>query len=192
MVRFFDVMVSLMLLMLLLPLFLITGLLIKLNTKGPVFYRDLRVGYNKTIFLMFKFRSMSLNQQSSDNWSTQKNDSRITSVGFFLRKSSIDELPQLINVLLGQMSIVGPRPESPRSESVYTKKYWDEVHEIRPGITGLAQVNGRSNLTLDKKIEFDLIYKDKIVQLSGLSQFFYNIKIIFSTILVVLFKKGTN
>ena len=165
--RFFDFVLSLMLTMLLIPLGLVIAALIRLEDNGPVFFVQRRVGIYGKEFSMYKFRSMRIdaeeikNQLISDDENSvlfkMKEDPRITRIGKFLRKFSIDELPQLINVILGDMSIVGPRP--PLLSEV--QQYDDKVHRkflVRPGITGLWQVSGRSNLSWDESVRLDLYY----------------------------------
>lgn len=192
MVRIFDFLSSLSALIILSPLFIVLSIIIKLTSKGPIFYLDTRVGKNKINFKMLKFRSMKINLQNSDNWFTQENDPRITKIGSFLRKTSLDELPQLINVLKGDMSLVGPRPESPFSKDSYDEFYWEKVHNVKPGITGLAQINGRSNLKLQRKMEFDIEYVDKFNSFSNFKSLVYNIEILLKTVKIVLIKSGSN
>lgn len=191
-VRIFDIAVALVVLIFAVPVFLLVAILIKVTSVGPVFYLDRRVGLQGEEFLMYKFRSMKQNTQDHKNWFTSENDSRITAVGKFLRKSSLDELPQLVNVINGDMSLVGPRPESPRSKESYTDDYWIEVHKIRPGITGLAQINGRSSLTLDDKVKFDLEYASKILAANNMDQLYINLLILLKTFKVFFPNKDSN
>jgi putative colanic acid biosynthesis UDP-glucose lipid carrier transferase len=144
------------------PVMLLIALLVKLSSKGPVFYKQERVSWNGRSFTMWKFRSMPLDAETSTGpvWS-KTNEVRATKIGGFLRKTSLDELPQFINVLLGDMSIVGPRPERP----FFVEKFKDEIpsymqkHIVRAGITGWAQVNGlRGDTDLKKRIEYDIYY----------------------------------
>ncbi len=160
--RIFDLLFTIVGLVLFSPLFLIISILIKINSKGPVFYIQNRVGLDGRNFRMIKFRTMIHNAERDTGaiWSPH-NDERITSVGKFLRKFSIDELPQLLNVLMGDMSLVGPRPERPE----FVEKFKDYIpkymlrHKVKTGITGWAQVHGlRGNTPLDKRIEFDIYY----------------------------------
>jgi putative colanic acid biosynthesis UDP-glucose lipid carrier transferase len=142
--RLFDIFFSIFALVLAGPLLIITGLSVKLTSKGPVLYAPGRVGMGGDIFKMYKFRTMVYSEENHDRLSTRENDSRVTPLGRFLRKTNLDELPQFINVLRGEMSVVGPRPHR-----VYLdKKLQDEVDKymirrcIKPGVTGWAQVNG--------------------------------------------------
>lgn len=141
---------------------LIVAIVIKCTSKGPVFYAQKRVGYRNKEFLMYKFRSMEIQEEETEKteWTTFK-DPRVTPIGKFIRKTSIDELPQLWNVLKGDMSLVGPRPERP----FYVDKFKEEIprymvkHQVRPGMTGWAQVNGyRGDTSIRKRIDYDLYY----------------------------------
>ena len=160
--RAFDIIVSLVGLTLLLPFFLVIALLIKLSSKGPVFYIQTRVGLDGKHFKIIKFRTMIANaeQETGAIWSPP-NDKRVTKIGRLLRKLSIDELPQLINVLAGHMSLVGPRPERPELVEKFKQHIPNYMlrHSVKTGITGWAQVHGlRGNTPLDKRIEFDIYY----------------------------------
>lgn len=158
---------------------LATAVLIKLTSKGPVIFSQVRVGLHNREFKMYKFRSMVVQDEAKEvNAWTTKNDGRVTGVGRFIRKTSIDELPQLINVLKGDMSLVGPRPERPR----FVEKFKEEIprymikHQVRPGITGWAQVNGyRGDTSIRKRIEYDLHYIENWT-------FGLDIKILFLTV----------
>ena len=160
--RAFDVLGSSILLIALSPLMLITAIGVKLTSLGPVIYKQERIGRNKRPFNMYKFRSMKVDDGSSDmtTWGT-KNDDRRTKFGSLIRKCSIDELPQLFNVLKGDMSLVGPRPERP----FFVDKFREDIplymlkHLVRPGITGWAQVNGwRGDTSIDERIKCDIYY----------------------------------
>ncbi|MFH1428200.1 MAG: undecaprenyl-phosphate glucose phosphotransferase [Candidatus Margulisiibacteriota bacterium] len=162
--RLFDIISSLTGLVILSPIFLITALAIKLTSPGPVFYRQERVGLNGSTFSFYKFRSMKIDAEKITGpvLAQDKNDPRATSIGKFLRHTSLDELPQLFNVLKGDMSLVGPRPERPYFVDKYNKEIPNFVarHTIRGGITGWAQVNGRAELTVkpEEKLRYDLYY----------------------------------
>ena len=158
--RAFDIVVSLSALILLSPLMLITAIGVRLSTHDTVFFVQTRIGKNKKPFKMLKFRSMKPNTVEDSAWSTSKDDRR-TFFGALIRKLSIDELPQLINVLKGDMSIVGPRPEIPH----FVEQFRDEVplymirHMVKPGITGLAQVSGyRGDTSIRGRIDCDIAY----------------------------------
>ncbi len=162
--------VSSIALFLLLPLFLLVSLLIKLDSRGPIFFIQERVGLNKRRFKLFKFRTMTPNAEELRDQLAElnevsgpvfkiKNDPRLTRVGKWLRKMSIDELPQLINVLIGNMSLVGPRPPIPTEVEQY--KWRDRRRlSMKPGITCLWQVNGRSNVPFERWMELDKEYID--------------------------------
>lgn len=158
--RCFDIVFSAAAILLTSPLLLITAIGVKLSSPGPVLFKQKRVGKNRHSFYMYKFRSMRLNDDSDTAWS-RTTDSRITPFGAFIRKFSIDELPQFFNVLRGEMSVIGPRPELP----YYVDQYKYEVprymvkHQVKPGITGWAQVNGyRGDTSIEKRIEHDIWY----------------------------------
>ena len=144
------------------PIMIITAIAIKLESPGPVIFKQERIGYNGKPFMMYKFRSMKVQDESEEKsqWTTE-DDPRKTKVGTFIRKMSIDELPQFFNVLKREMSVVGPRPERPFFVEQFKKeipKYMVK-HQVRPGLTGLAQVNGyRGNTSIDKRIEYDIRY----------------------------------
>jgi lipopolysaccharide/colanic/teichoic acid biosynthesis glycosyltransferase len=140
------------------PLLLGAALAIALETGLPVLFRQTRVGLNGREFGMYKFRSMVKNAAQVGPYFTTDNDPRITRVGRFVRRTSIDELPQLINVLKGEMSLVGPRPDVPAQRSLYTPVDWAQRCSVRPGITGLAQALYRSDSTEVQRLDADLRY----------------------------------
>jgi exopolysaccharide biosynthesis polyprenyl glycosylphosphotransferase len=171
------------------PVFALIALAIRLNSKGQVFYRQERVGENGKVFTLYKFRTMveDAEQHSGPAWAS-KDDPRITRVGFWLRKCRIDELPQLINVLRGEMSFVGPRPERPCFiEQLQARiPYYAQRHTVKPGITGWAQVRYRYGATVEdalEKLQYDLYY------IKNLS-IFLDLVIMVETFRVVLFGKG--
>lgn len=160
--RGIDIIGSSIAILLFSPIILITAILVKTTSKGPLIFKQERIGLNRNSFVMYKFRSMREQDpdEEKENW-TVKNDPRKTKIGNFIRKTSIDELPQFFNVLLGDMSLIGPRPERP----FYVEKFKDEIpkymvkHQVRPGITGWAQVNGwRGDTSIEKRIECDIYY----------------------------------
>ncbi len=160
--RLIDVLGGVLALAMLSPLMMLIALAIKISSRGPVFYGQERISKDGYSFIMWKFRSMTADaeKESGAVW-TSKNDNRTTAIGYFLRKTSLDELPQFWNILKGDMSLVGPRPERP----VFIDKFKDEIpaymlrHKMKSGLTGWAQVNGwRGDTSLEKRIEFDLYY----------------------------------
>lgn len=180
--RSMDVVFSICGLIVLLPLLAIVGIMIIIDSPGPVFYRQTRVGLKGNNFQIIKFRSMR-NNSDSEGWSTGFGDQRITRVGSFLRKTSIDELPQLINVLKGDMSLVGPRPDVPQQAAWYDEEAWKKRHAVRPGISGLSQVKGRSLLTSEERLAWDLYYVNHV-------SFFLDIKILWKTIYQILRRRN--
>lgn len=180
--RFTDILISLFSLIVSLPIFLITAISIKLDSKGPIFFMHERTGLNGKPFLMIKFRGMIDNALSYGPGITRINDPRITKVGKFLRRTSIDELPQLINVLKGEMSIIGPRPEIVSITSNYDDQQ-KRVFQFLPGITGISQINGRQTLTPNERTAMEIEYYLNETFLSDL-------KIFFKTFLVILSNKG--
>jgi len=187
--RWCDIILAALLFILSSPVLLITAILIKLESPGHVFYKQERVGEKNKVFSVIKFRSMTQNAEKDGPVWAAKNDSRVTRVGGFIRKVRIDEIPQIWNVLCGQMSFVGPRPERPLFVDQLTQKipYYSLRHTVKPGITGWAQVcypYGASEEDALRKLEYDLYY---IKNQSLLLDFF----IIFSTVKTVLFQKGS-
>ena len=192
--RAFDISCALIGLIILLPIFLICIILAKFQSPGPVFYRAQRIGRSGRIFLMYKFRTMVINAESTGTSLTTYKDPRITKIGNFLRRTKLDELPQLLNVLKSDMSIIGPRPEAP----VYVKYYTEEqrrVLSVRPGITGSAQLENRNeelklkgqsdpeeyyiNQLLPEKLKIDLNYIEN-------RSFILDLKVIFKTIWTIM------
>ena len=156
--RIFDIAISLVGLVVLLPLFFIVAVLVKLDNAGPVFFRQERAGLKGHIFKIFKFRTMVVGaEKKGAGVFVLKNDPRITKVGKILRHTSLDELPQLINILKGEMSVVGPRPALPYQLDNYSERQKQRL-KFKPGITGWSQVKGRSSLTWPERIEQDLWY----------------------------------
>ncbi len=176
--RAMDIVGSLVGIIITSPIMLISAILVKISSPGPIIFRQERVGLHNKPFRMYKFRSMELQQPGEEKkaW-TVRNDPRVTKVGKFLRKTSIDELPQLFNILKGDMSLVGPRPERP----LFVEKFKEEIprymvkHQVRPGLTGWAQVNGlRGDTSIRKRIEYDIYYIENWTV-------WFDIKIIFMT-----------
>lgn len=178
----FDKLVSLFALIILSPLMILIAIVIKID-GGPIIYKQIRVGINGKEFGIFKFRSMVVNADKLGGYSTNPGDKRVTSVGTFIRKTSIDELPQLLNVLLGHMSLIGPRPNVPAQLHEYTQEQWDKRNSVLPGITGIAQSGQRSNATWQQRYDMDIEYVDT-------RSFLLDIKIIIDTFKQVFFKGG--
>ena len=155
--RLLDLVTATILIILLGPVLLTSALLVRLGSQGPIFYKARRVGLHEQEFHMFKFRTMVANAATIGPYLTQENDPRITRVGFVLRRTSVDELPQLLNVISGHMSLVGPRPETPELVKGYDQRQ-RQVFNVRPGITGLTQINGRASIPMDKKLDMELDY----------------------------------
>lgn len=156
--RLTDLLIASMALLLVSPFLLGVAAAIRLGDGGPVIFRQRRIGLNGQPFDIFKFRSMVVNAERLGSHSTADGDSRITPVGKFIRRTSLDELPQLLNVILGDMSVVGPRPDVPAQRQDYSELEWAERHRMRPGITGLAQATLRSEATAEQRLALDLQY----------------------------------
>ncbi len=156
--RLTDIILSMAALVLLCPVLLLAALAVAFDSGLPILFRQTRVGLDGREFGMFKFRSMTKNAASTGPYFTDTNDARITRVGRFIRRTSIDELPQIINVLLGDMSLVGPRPDVPVQKSLYAPSDWARRCSVRPGITGLAQALIRSTGTPQDRLDMDLRY----------------------------------
>ena len=185
--RIFDILSSLIAILLLTPLWIIVAIAIKCDSKGPVFFKQERRTKKGKVFKMLKFRSMVVNAESmGPGLFNYENDPRVTKVGRFLRNTSIDELPQLFNILFGSMSVVGPRP-CVKYElwdfDTLNKKY-KKTFRMKAGLTGLAQTKGRNDIEWDKKVEFDNEYIDKFRKYGVL----IDIKILFMSVIKV-FKK---
>lgn len=186
--RTFDVFASIVAFVVLLPLFIVIAVLIKCDSKGPVFFKQERRTKNGKIFKMYKFRSMVVDaEKSGAGLFNYKDDPRVTKIGRFLRNTSLDELPQLLNTMRGDLSIVGPRPcvvYELGDFDTLNKKY-KKRFEMRGGITGLAQIKGRNENSWDEKVNYDNEYIDKFRKYGVL----FDIKIIFGTIGKVFKKK---
>ncbi|MBQ9444835.1 MAG: undecaprenyl-phosphate glucose phosphotransferase [Lachnospiraceae bacterium] len=185
--RTMDIVGSILMLIIFSPIFLASAIAVKVSSKGPVIYRQERVGLHNSKFIMYKFRTMELQKESEEKkgWTTQ-NDPRVTKVGRVLRRTSMDELPQLINILKGDMSIVGPRPERPQ----FVAQFKEEIprymvkHQVRPGLTGWAQVNGlRGDTSIKDRIKFDIYYIENWSVL-------FDIRIMFMTVFRGLINKN--
>jgi sugar transferase (PEP-CTERM system associated) len=186
--RVLDLVISAVGLVVLIPLFILVAALIRVDTPGPIFYRQTRVGLRGQPYLIWKFRSMRQDAEKHGPRCAEMNDPRISRVGRWLRKARIDELPQLINVLKGEMSLVGPRPERPVFvETLRTQvPYYDIRHTVRPGITGWAQVKfryGASQEDSHMKLQYDLFYVKNL-------SFHFDLTILSRTIRVILLGEG--
>ena len=194
MIRFFDFILSLVGLVVLAPIFIVLAIGIKIDSKGPVFYKQVRVGQNSIDFGLFKFRSMVVDADKKGLITVGGRDPRITRSGYFIRKYKLDELPQLINVLLGDMSLVGPRPEVRKYVELYTDEQ-QKVLSVKPGITDYASIEymdeneilGKSNdpekTYIEEIMPEKIKYNMKYIQNKNVSEYF---KIIFLTLLKIV------
>ncbi|RAS79914.1 sugar transferase [Priestia endophytica] len=181
--RLMDIVLSLFGLIILSPILVLVAIAIKLESKGPVIFQQERLGLNGETFKIYKFRSMCVGAEKSGVYET-KGDARVTKVGKFIRKTSIDEFPQFVNIIKGDMSIIGPRPTltyHPWPLDEYTEMQKKRFN-VRPGVTGWAQVNGRKEVPWDERIEYDVEYVETL-------SFSFDLKIFFKTILKVLAMK---
>lgn len=178
--RLFDITVSAALILTLLPVLVVLVVLVAVFLGRPVFFRQLRPGLNEKIFEMMKFRTMT--DERGENNQLLPDEQRLTRFGIFLRKSSLDELPELLNILKGDMSLVGPRPLLVEYLPLYSDRQ-RRRHEVRPGLTGWAQINGRNTLDWPGKFELDVWYVDN-------RSFFLDLKILLLTVLKVLGRDG--
>lgn len=177
--RIFDVFVAIFILLFFLPFWLLVALLVKITSRGPLFFRQDRPGLHKQIFRIYKFRTMYPGSEKMvKGQEVMKDDARITPIGRFLRRSKIDEIPQMINILKGDMSLVGPRPERVASLQDYTDETVKRLNML-PGLTGLAQVSGNIYLPLEERYKLDVFYVEHF-------SLWLDIKILLRTIGVVL------
>ena len=183
--RIFDLVVSIVALIIftIIPVMIVVPIVIKFTSKGPAVYKQLRIGKDGKPFMMYKFRTMIVEQYDADG-NEIMSEKRITKIGKILRKLSLDELPQLFNVLNGTMSIIGPRPmldyQAPRCIGEENLRF-----EMKPGLTGLAQVKGRNNILWEERIQYDIEYVKNFT-------FWLDIEILFKTVLLVFKKDGTD
>ena len=178
--RFFDIVISLTVLFFLGWLYLILVVLVRIKLGSPVLFKQERPGKNEKIFKLYKFRTMT--DERDDEGNLLPDEKRLTSFGKFLRSTSLDEMPEMINILKGDMSLIGPRPLLVRYLPRYTKEQ-HRRHEVRPGLTGLAAAKGRNSIDWESKFKFDVEYVDNIT-------FLMDLKIIFWTIKIVLKRDG--
>jgi len=181
--RLFDIFLSLLLFTLFFPLILLILLSIKLTSKGPILYCSDRIGKNNILFKMLKFRTMHLNTPAVATHLLKEPSQYLTSVGPFLRKTSFDEIPQLFNILVGNMSFVGPRPALFNQYDLVKLRTSKGVHHLTPGLTGWAQVNGRDDLSIAKKVKFDTEYLKK-------KSFIFDLKILYLTFIKIIRSEG--
>ncbi len=177
--RCFDFAVSLISLLVLSPLIAVVSLVILIDDGAPVVFRQQRIGKGGRPFTIYKFRTMKKDTRNASTAELSESEEQITGAGRFLRKTSIDELLQLVNVLRGTMSLVGPRPLIPEETDIHRLREKYNVYSVRPGLTGLAQINGRDNLSAEEKALFDKEYVEK-------QSFLLDLKILFGTVAVVL------
>lgn len=181
--RLFDSLTSLILLIVLSPLLLIIMLAIKLTSEGPIFFKQRRIGKDNREFMLYKFRTMKTNTPNVATHLLKDPDKYITGIGKFLRKSSMDELPQLLNILKGDMTYVGPRPALYNQYDLIEMRTRVNVHTLLPGVTGWAQINGRDTIELKDKVEYDEYYLHN-------KSIIFDLKILLLTVLKVIRADG--
>lgn len=181
--RLFDILASLSMIILLSPLLIVIFLLIKIDSKGPALFTQMRIGKNNRTFVFYKFRTMRIETPNVATHLLENPQNYITNLGKFLRKSSFDELPQLFNILKGDMTFIGPRPALYNQFDLIDLRTSCGVHTLRPGVTGWAQINGRDNLGIRGKVNYDFYYLEQ-------QSLILDIKIFFLTILKVLRAEG--
>ena len=183
--RSFDVIFSIILLILFIPLWIIIPILIKIDSPGKIIFKQKRVGLYSRYFTIYKFRTMKEGTPDIPTDKLSNQDKLNTKIGVVLRRLSLDEIPQLVNILKGDMSFVGPRPALYNQPLLIKLRMQKGVDQVRPGVTGLAQISGRDSLTIPKKVEYDILYiKDASLLL--------DLKIILVTVKTVLTGKGAN
>lgn len=178
-----DIFFSLILFIILSPLLLVISLIIKVDSKGPALFSQRRIGRNNKEFVLYKFRTMRTEAPNVATHLLKDAQSYITPFGKFLRKSSLDELPQVINILIGDMTFIGPRPALYNQYDLIELRTKRGVHTLRPGVSGWAQVNGRDCLEISQKVDFDFYYLEH-------HNLFFDMKILFFTALKVLKAEG--
>lgn len=199
--RLFDITLALISIVILFPVLAFVCLALLIADGRPIFFRQKRIGLDSVPFEIIKFRTMVANKEDGnfrENSSleemktqraqfsgTQKGDKRITTIGRILRRTSLDELPQIFNILKGEMSFIGPRPYVPVQRADYTEQDWKKRHQVQPGITGLAQVSGRSQLTISESLAFDLAYVDN-------HSLKHDLAILAKTFQIVFYMRGSN
>ena len=181
--RCFDLISSLIGIVLFSPILLLLALIIKVTSPGPILFKQRRIGKDNQEFMIYKFRTMRIDTPNIATHLLKNPDQYITPIGKFMRKASLDELPQLFNILKGEMSVVGPRPALYNQYDLIEMRTKVNVHKIKPGLTGIAQVSGRDELELNKKVYFDELYLNK-------QSFLYDLKLIFLTVIKVFKSEG--
>ncbi|WP_194191045.1 sugar transferase [Clostridium chrysemydis] len=181
--RIFDFIMSLLAIIVFLPIIIIISVIIKLTSSGPIFFKQRRIGKDNIEFNILKFRTMRIDTPNVATHLLENPEQWITPIGKFLRKTSLDELPQLINIIEGDMSIVGPRPALYNQEDLKEMRTEYGIEKLVPGLTGWAQINGRDEIHLKDKVELDKFYLDN-------KTFFFDIKIIWMTVLSVIKGSG--
>jgi len=177
--------IALLVLLLLLPLFMAVGLIIFIEDGSPIFFKQKRVGVNYTFFNIYKFRSMKKNTPNVATHLLENSESYLLGIGGRLRKLSLDELPNLINIIKGEMVFVGPRPALYNQDDLMALRVTAGVDKLKPGITGWAQVNGRDEISIEQKVAFDREYLAR-------KSFWFDLKIILLTVASVLSSRGVN
>ncbi|MCS0670401.1 sugar transferase [Cytobacillus firmus] len=180
--RLMDILLSMIAITVLSPVLIVVALLVRIKLGSPVLFKQQRPGLNGKVFMMFKFRSMT--DERDEDGELLPDNIRLTKFGRFLRSTSLDELPELFNILKGDMSIIGPRPLLVQYLPLYTE-YQKRRHEVRPGLSGLAQVSGRNTISWEEKFNLDVEYVNRV-------SFINDLKIIFLTIKKVFIREGIN
>lgn len=181
--RVFDIISSLIVLIILLPLMIIISIIIKVTSKGPIIFIQKRVGQNNRIFNMYKFRTMKTNTPNIATHLLIDPETYVTGVGKILRKTSLDELPQLINIIKGDMSVVGPRPALYNQDDLINYRTNYGISRLVPGLTGWAQINGRDELSIEEKVNLEKEYLEE-------NNIFIDLKIIFLSVVKVIRREG--
>lgn len=181
--RILDIILSLVAIIIFSPLFLIVSFAIRIDSKGPIIFKQKRPGINHKIFTIYKFRTMKVETPNISTEELGDPSQYITKLGLFLRKSSLDEIPQLFNILKGDMSIVGPRPALYNQDNLILMRENEGIDRVKPGLTGYAQVRGRDNISDLEKVEYEKYYKENM-------SFIFDLKIIWWTVQSVLKSEG--
>lgn len=181
--RIFDILSSLIAIILFSPILLALAIIVKCTSQGPVLFKQRRIGKDNVEFMIYKFRTMRIDTPNVATHLLKNPEQYITPIGKFMRKTSLDELPQLFNILKGEMSVVGPRPALYNQYDLIEMRTNANVHTVRPGLTGLAQVSGRDELENEQKVHFDQQYVQK-------QSFFFDLKLIFLTVVKVFKSEG--